>query len=309
VVVDATQGANGSVTIGTDSTLTYAPAKNFSGNDTFTYTISDGRGGTGTATVSVTIIPVNDAPSITSRPLETTRVWATYTYDVDAKDPDPGDSLVYSLTGKPEGMTIDEATGLIEWRPTSAQAGTYDVTVRVADNNKIRASDTQSFTLTVTSLSSPLTSRLAVADCFNYKNREKLSARDKVNLVGASNDSRVQTEPRTYTCYEFEGASIPAGASIVSVIVNIEHLEEKSFREGRLLWSVGKGWPGKPVVWGSIEAPVRQGPDSEARDSWDVTSSVDTPEKANSLCLQIKNEDPAGGKTAVDWVYAVVKWY
>jgi len=33
VVINATQGRNGSVTINTDSTLTYAPGRNFSGND------------------------------------------------------------------------------------------------------------------------------------------------------------------------------------------------------------------------------------------------------------------------------------
>jgi hypothetical protein len=257
----------------------------------------------------VTIVAVNDAPSITSKPLLTTRVWSTYTYDVDAKDPDPGDSLVYSLTGQPEGMSIDETTGLIEWRPTSAQAGNYDITVKVADSNEISASDSQTFALTVTSLSSPLTTRLAVTDCFNQKGEKTLSATEKAGAVEASNNRRVETDPSTYTCYQFEDASIPAGASIVSVIVSVEHFEEQSFRDGRVRWSVGKGWPDKPVIWASIDAPVRHGPASEARDSWDVTSSVETPEKANSLCLQIQNEDPSGKKMLVDAVHAVVKWY
>jgi hypothetical protein len=309
MVINATQGANGSVTIGTDSTLAYAPNRNFSGTDTFTYTLSDGKGGTDTATVNVTIDPVNDAPSITSKPSETTRVWATYTYDVEAKDPDPGDSLVYWLGKKSKGMTIDQETGLIEWRPTSAQAGTYDIMVRVADSNKIRAWDTQSFTLTVTSLSAPLTTTLAVADCFNQKGRDTLSARDKIAAVETSDDNRMETEPRSYTCYQFSNASIPAGASIVSLIVYVEHFEQDSFREERLQWSIGTGWPGEPVVWASTNVPVRRGSNNEATDSWDVTSSVDTPEKANSLHLQIRNDDTANRNTLVDSVYAVVKWY
>jgi len=309
VVVNATQGENGSVTIGADSTLAYAPARNFSGTDTFTYTLSDGKGGTDTAAVAVTVEPVNDAPSITSRPTETTRVWASYTYDVEARDPDPGDSLVYSLDGKPEGMTIDEKTGLIEWMPTNAQAGKYDVTVKVADSSKIRACDTQSFKLTVTSLDSPLTTTLTVANCFNQVGKEALSARDKVTAVEAGDDKRVETAPRSYTCYEFEDAGIPAGASIISITVHIEHFEEPAFGDGRLKWALGTGWPGKPVVWASIDAPVREGANNEARDSWDVTSSVDTPEKVNSLNLQVVNNAEAGRKTSVDMVYAVVKWY
>ena len=310
MVVDATQGANGSVTIGTDGTLAYyAPNRNFSGTDRFTYTVSDGKGGTDTATVNVTIDPVNDAPSITSKPSETTRVWGSYTYHVDAKDPDPEDSLVYSLTKKPEGMTIDEDTGLIEWRPTNAQAGTFDITVKVADNNRIRAWDTQAFTVTVTSLSSPLTTTLTVADCFNRKGSETFSAKDKISVVETGDDSRVETEPRSYTCYKFSNASIPAGASIISVVLYVEHFEEQPFRDGKLQWSVGSGWPGKPVVWASTNAPVRPGRNNQARDSWDVTSSVDTPEKANSLHLQVKNDNTANSKTLVDSVYAVVKWY
>jgi len=309
MVINATQGTNGSVTIGTDSTLAYTPYRNFSGTDTFTYQLSDGKGRTDTGTVNVTIAPVNDAPSITSKPSETTRVWASYAYDIEAKDPDPGDSLVYWLGKKPKGMTIDQETGLIEWRPTSNQAGTYDIMVRVADSNKIRALDTQSFTLTVTSLSSPLTNALTVADCFSQKGSETFSAKDKISVVEASDNSRIQTEPRSYTCYEFGDASIPAGASIVSIIVYVEHFEEQSFRDGKLRWSVGTGWPDKPVVWTSTNAPVRRGQNNEAKDAWDVTSSADTPEKANSLCLQIKNDDTANSKTLVDSVGAVVKWY
>ncbi|UCE49942.1 MAG: tandem-95 repeat protein [Phycisphaerales bacterium] len=309
VVVNATQGENGSVNIGADSTLVYTPGRNFSGTDIFKYTLSDGKGGTDTATVSVTVEPVNDAPSITSRPVETTRVWASYTYDVEAKDPDPGDSLLYSLDGGPEGMTIDEETGLIEWRPTSAQAGTYNLTVKVVDSYKIRAWDTQTFKLTVTSLSSPLKSTLAVVNCFKRVGAETLSARDKIGIVEASDDNHVETEPRSYTCYEFDNASIPAGASIISVVVYVEHFEDESFSDGKLKWALGTGWPEKPAVWVSTIAPVHRGSNNEARDFWDVTSSVNSPGKANSLHLQVANDARPGRKTAVDLVYAVVKWY
>ena len=36
-------------------TITYTPKAGFTGNDAFTYTISDGRGGTASATVSLTV--------------------------------------------------------------------------------------------------------------------------------------------------------------------------------------------------------------------------------------------------------------
>jgi VCBS repeat-containing protein len=310
MVVKASQGRNGSVTINTNNTLAYAPDRNFSGNDTFTYTISDGKDGTDTATVNVTVNAVNDAPVITSKPVETARVWSNYKYSVVARDPDPGDKLIYSLTKKPEGMTINEATGLIEWKPTRSDAGAHDVTVRVADNYKTRGVDTQSFTITVTSLDSPLENTLTVTDCFNRKGTEKLSAKDKINVILKSDDNRMETGPRSYTCYRFSNPSIPEGAAIVSVVVYIEHFEDPSFAKGKLSWSVGKGWPSKPEVWASIEAPVRQGQGGEATDSWDVTSAVNTADKVNSFYVQIQNNEAAGPrKTSVDYIYAVVRWY
>ena len=51
-----------------DSSLAYYPAPDFFGSDTFSYIISDGRGGRDTATVYVTVSPVNDPPSLDSIP-------------------------------------------------------------------------------------------------------------------------------------------------------------------------------------------------------------------------------------------------
>ena len=48
--------------------VTYTPAANFFGTDSFTYTVGDGNGGSATATVTVTVTPVNDAPTTTGLP-------------------------------------------------------------------------------------------------------------------------------------------------------------------------------------------------------------------------------------------------
>ncbi len=52
-VASVTQGANGTVVINGDDTVTYNPDLSFTGTDTFTYTADDGNGGTDTATVTV----------------------------------------------------------------------------------------------------------------------------------------------------------------------------------------------------------------------------------------------------------------
>lgn len=61
VITAVTQGANGSVTHDGLS-VSYTPAPDFFGADSFTYTVSDGQGGFDTATVSVNVENVNDAP-------------------------------------------------------------------------------------------------------------------------------------------------------------------------------------------------------------------------------------------------------
>ncbi len=51
--------ANGILSLASDGSFTYTPDANFSGNDTFTYSISDGNGGIDSATITVNV--TNDA--------------------------------------------------------------------------------------------------------------------------------------------------------------------------------------------------------------------------------------------------------
>ena len=85
----------------------------------------------------------NSPPVIESDPVTTAKEGIVYAYDVEATDPNE-DTLTYSLTVSPTGMTINSTTGVITWTPTAA--GNFDVTVEVSDDSK---SATQSFTITV----------------------------------------------------------------------------------------------------------------------------------------------------------------
>ena len=85
----------------------------------------------------------NNEPTITSTPITTASVGVIYTYDVNATDSDE-DTLTYTLTNPPEGMTINPSTGLISWTPTEDDV--YSITIKVSDG---KSTDTQSFTITV----------------------------------------------------------------------------------------------------------------------------------------------------------------
>ena len=54
-VTGASTPANGTAVVNANGSITYTPAAGYVGTDSFTYTISDGRGGVGGASVSVTV--------------------------------------------------------------------------------------------------------------------------------------------------------------------------------------------------------------------------------------------------------------
>ena len=62
-VASTSTPGDGSVTINNDGTITYSPDGNFNGNDSFTYTLSDGNGGSDTGIVTLTVANVNDPPT------------------------------------------------------------------------------------------------------------------------------------------------------------------------------------------------------------------------------------------------------
>jgi hypothetical protein len=83
------------------------------------------------------------APAITSTAVTAGTVNQAYSYDVDATGiPAP----TYALTVSPAGMTIDAATGVIQWFPEPNQIG--DVNIIVEANNTA-GFDHQIFSITV----------------------------------------------------------------------------------------------------------------------------------------------------------------
>jgi hypothetical protein len=112
------------------------------GNYVVSCEVSDGEA-SDSDQVIISVGDVNHLPAITSTAVTSATKGQPYSYDVNATDSD-GDALVYSLTTKPSGMTINSSTGLITWTPTTS--GNYNVTVKVSD---VELFDTQSFIVTV----------------------------------------------------------------------------------------------------------------------------------------------------------------
>ena len=307
-VSEINQGKNGSVTINKDGTLTYTPKANFYGTDTFTYTVMDRAGEKDTATVTIEVAGANDPPVITSNPETKAMVGVLYSYNVRAEEPDKEDTLTYSLISQPAGMKIDSLNGLIQWMPNETQQETHNVVVKVVDSNSVPASDTQEFTVSVNP-TPPKTATLTIVDGYDQRSRKALSTEGKTDSVKVSDDKWQAILAGSYVSYDFSSVSIPPGATVASVVINVEHFEDEQFIPGKIQWNIGTGWPNNPMIWISADAPVRKGQQNEAVDSWDITSFVDTPAKVGSLQLQIMNNDTVSRKTAsVNYVYVVVEW-
>ena len=95
----------------------------------------------------LTVINVNDPPSWNDTPENTTIDYTkTYSFDVNASDIDVGDTLTYGLVDAPIGMTIDATSGIIQWKPTKSDVGSYVIKVTVTDKH---ASLQEPFTIMV----------------------------------------------------------------------------------------------------------------------------------------------------------------
>ncbi|OTG89209.1 tandem-95 repeat protein, partial [Acinetobacter sp. ANC 3832] len=125
---------NGTVTIDPETgDYTYTPNPDFNGEDKFTVTVDDGKGGKTTVEIPVTVTPVNDAPTAEAEP-KTTPEDQPVSGKVVGTDVD-GDNLTYVVTEPPKNgtVTIDPETGDYTYTPNPDFNGEDKFTVTVDD--------------------------------------------------------------------------------------------------------------------------------------------------------------------------------
>jgi outer membrane protein OmpA-like peptidoglycan-associated protein len=140
--------ANGTATISGTRVL-YTPRAGFVGTDSFTYTISDGRGGSAQASVTVTVTQPNRAPVAANDSASVAGDSRDNAINVLANDSDPdGDTLTISAVGTPANGTATIAAGRILYTPRAGFVGTDSFTYTVSDGRG--GSAQASVTVTVT---------------------------------------------------------------------------------------------------------------------------------------------------------------
>jgi large repetitive protein len=141
--------SSGSVAVGEEGTLTYTPAPNFSGADSFAYVVSDGAAESAPATVSVTVTSVNDAP-VAEPDAATTEEEIPVAVAVLANDSDmEGDLLHPRVAGEPSNgsVTVGE-DGVLTYTPAPDFSGTDWFAYVVSDGAVESAPATVSVTVT-----------------------------------------------------------------------------------------------------------------------------------------------------------------
>lgn len=140
----------------TTGLIQWTPTASQLGNHNVKVVVADPLGATAeqSYTINVTEPQPNRAPKITSTAITGAAVGVPYVYPVFATDPDPGEVLTWNLDVAPAGMSVNSATGQIQWTPSAAQLGNHNVTVKVRDAGGL--SDMQSFTVKVVASLQPV---------------------------------------------------------------------------------------------------------------------------------------------------------
>ncbi|MEM8729895.1 MAG: Ig-like domain-containing protein, partial [Pseudomonadota bacterium] len=142
-------GENGRAVLNEDGTITYTPDPNFAGEDTFSYTVSDGQGGSSTGLVTVIVTPVNDAP-VPANDATQTAEDTSVTIDpaADDSDIDSEDLTVTDVGEAAFGTVVLNPDGTITYTPNPNASGEDSFSYTVSDGEGETATGLVTVTVT-----------------------------------------------------------------------------------------------------------------------------------------------------------------
>lgn len=135
-VISAGSAAHGATAVNADGTISYMPAANFNGHDSFTYTVRDAHGATSSALVTVAVGAVNDAP-VAKSDSATCAKNGERTISVTGNDTDvDGDAVSVQSVGRPaQGTVTIGSNGSIRYRARKGFTGTDSFVYTITDGN------------------------------------------------------------------------------------------------------------------------------------------------------------------------------
>jgi hypothetical protein len=200
---------------GAPPNLTYNPAQDYHGPDSFTFKANDGQANSAPAAVNITVERKGNRPPVLAVPGDlVVCALVTQRFVCTATDPD-GNALVFALIDPPTGAAIDAVTGLITWTPANGQRpATILFKVRVTDNGEPALSDEKSFTVFVPDncAGAPVIAQQPQGQAVEVGSRVTLT----VLAVG--------TEPLTYQ-WRRNGVNL-SGATEASLVIDAVKIED-----------------------------------------------------------------------------------
>lgn len=213
VVFSVTQGANGTVA-NNGTSVSYTPNPDFFGNDSFTYTISDGNGGFDSATVNVAVANINDTPVANNDNYNmnqdtTLNVFApgVLTNDTDAD----GDTLTATYVagnGPNHGMLTLNPDGSFSYTPDAGFTG-LDTFNYVANDGSVD-SNVATVTITINDTQAPAVNASAVIGMLWPPNHDLVNV--GLSVTATDNDGMIPTI--AVAVFSDEDDHLPAGGGM-----------------------------------------------------------------------------------------------
>jgi hypothetical protein len=122
---------HGSVTETAECVINYRPTRNYTGADSFTFTVSDGTYTSAAATVSINVAASNAAPVATNTSATTSEDTAT-TFTMPATDTE-GDALTFAVATAPAHATTSISGNRLTYTPSTNWSGADTLTYTATD--------------------------------------------------------------------------------------------------------------------------------------------------------------------------------
>jgi len=248
--------------------LTYTPASDYNGPDSFTFTTNDSHTDSTAATVSITVSEINDAPIAIAQSVSTGEdspaVFTLTGSDID------GDSLIFSIGSAPDHGSLSGSAPNMTYSPDADYHGADSFTFKA--NDGLLDSTLATINITV----SP------------------------VNDAPAGNDQSVSTEENTSLGISLSGSDVD-GDSLTYVVVNNPTDGSLSGTAPNILYSPDAGYNGPDSITFKVNDGAEDSP--LATVTINVTPINDPPtaddqgtstEEDSSVAITLTGSDPDG---------------
>lgn len=263
--------AHGTLT-GTAPTVTYDPAGDYNGPDSFQFRVTDNFGQSDTGTVTITVAPENDAPVAADVAASTTED-TPVTVTLVATDID-GDSLTYGVVDQPTTGSVNcSSGGSCTYTPDQHANGVDTFTYRASDSDG-ELSNVATATVTIAPVNdAPVANDLG------------LTVAEDGNLPVTLSGSDVDGDPLT-----FQVLTLPTHGSITGAQPTLTYTPSTNYNgPDSFMFRVSD--PAGSADTGTVSITVTPVNDAPVAADSSVTTAEDTPAVVNIVANDIDGDE------------------